>query len=564
MPVPIMHLVRDRPAPLTIVPDATLRDALLLMMEHDFTQLPVAVDNRPAEGGPSFVTTGSIARALLVFGGSLDTLRVRDALTPARTLAVDEDLFSRMDDLLESYAALLLTADGTIAGIVTSYDTTQYFRQRAEDMLLVEDVETTLKDHIRSAYGGDESDPLGPLQNAIDGLGGPMDSVKDACRKSFRKFCAQHSLTVEDTDLAEVVDGPFTRAKKPRTFDDLTLSDYISLARRPEAWAVLGPTLGVPEDAFRRMMEGLRETRNKLMHFRPDIGPLDRQRLRFCAGWFKTHQPLQPAGDVSEPHPVAPTPAEDTPDSVPYAQDEAATGPTAGIRTAVESKYAPLAEHLRGLPRAHDREALTFSQIQEIIGDHLPASAWEHRSWWANNAAADSHAVQWLNAGWRVASINMSLQRVIFTRARDIEQAYIRFFGEVQARLRAVPGFPLHPASPIGQNWLPLVVYVGSGRSLVLSFARGNRLRLECYIDTGDAVENNRIFEKLARERVAMEAAVGAPLEWERLEGKRACRVATYVSGTITDSEWLPRLIDWAVEHAPRFNLAVLQADLGS
>lgn len=559
MAVPILHLMRDRPAPIMILPDATLRDALLLMMEHDFSQLPVAVDNRPADGGPSFVTTGSIANALLVFGGSLQTLRVRDALTPARTLSADEDLFSRMDDLLESYAALVLAADGSVAGIITSYDTTQYFRQRAEDMLLVEDIETTLKDHIRSAYGGDESDPTGPLQSAIDGLGSPMDSVKDACRKSFKKFCAQRSVSIQEAELAEVVDGPFARARKPRTFDDLALSDYISLARRSEAWAVLEPTLGIPDDAFRHMMEGVRETRNKLMHFRPDVGPADRHRLRFCAGWFKTHQPVQPVTDTPEPEPVPnPEPTHDVQDSVSYVQDEERQDVSPGMETAVESKYAPLAKHLRSLPRAHDREALTFAQIEEIIGDRLPTSAWEHRSWWANNATTHSHAVQWLNAGWRVASINMSMERVIFTRARDIEQAYIRFFGEVQAHLRQVPDFPLHPASPLGQNWLPLVVYAGSGLSLVLSFARGNRLRLECYIDTGDAAENYRILEAMEAQHATLEAVAGAGLEWERLEGKRACRVATYVSGTITDTEWLPRLIEWAVEHAPRLHRAIL------
>ncbi len=51
----------------------------------------------------------------------------------------------------------------------------------------MEDIETTLKDHIRSAYGGDEADPLGSLR-AINSLGGPMDSVRTDCKKSSASF----------------------------------------------------------------------------------------------------------------------------------------------------------------------------------------------------------------------------------------------------------------------------------------------------------------------------------------------------------------------------------------
>ena len=42
--------------------------------------------------------------------------------------------------------------EGTLDGIVTSYDTTEYFRSRAEDMMYVKDIEDTLKDFIRTAF----------------------------------------------------------------------------------------------------------------------------------------------------------------------------------------------------------------------------------------------------------------------------------------------------------------------------------------------------------------------------------------------------------------------------
>jgi hypothetical protein len=49
----------------------------------------------------------------------------------------------------------------------------------------------------------------------------------------------------------------------------------------------------------------------------------------------------------------------------------------------------------------------------------------------------------------------------------------------------------------------------------------------ELYIDRGkdSEEENTCIFDQLAANREAIERAFGGPLSWERLEGKRACRI---------------------------------------
>lgn len=235
MAVPIAHLTHDQPALITISPNATLQEAVALMIEHDFSQLPIIEDGKPYGSPASFVTSNSIARALRYFGTPLKDLRVRDATVPARTVSADEDLFSKMDDLLDAYAVLVLNPDSTLAGIVTNYDTTQYFRRRAEDMLLVEDIETTLKDHVRVAFGGDENDPDGSLQTAINALSSFVDTIRDDCRKAFRRFCGIKSIAVADAEIDEVVNKPFDGTKSDRKFDDLTLNEYIQLARKEEA-----------------------------------------------------------------------------------------------------------------------------------------------------------------------------------------------------------------------------------------------------------------------------------------------------------------------------------------
>jgi hypothetical protein len=68
-------------------------------------------------------------------------------------------------------------------------------------------------------------------------------------------------------------------------------------------------------------------------------------------------------------------------------------------------KYDPLREHLASLDdRTHVR--LTFNEIAALVGA-LPASAWQHPAWWANEVdGAHVQAHAWLDAGWRVGLVD--------------------------------------------------------------------------------------------------------------------------------------------------------------
>jgi CBS domain-containing protein len=555
MPIPIHHLIQDQSPLVFVSPGDNLEVVVGKMLEHDFSQLPVVENERPYGRPASFVTSSSVARALRIFGAPLHHLQVRDAVVSAPAVASDDDVFDRMDELLSASAVLVLRPDGTLGGIVTNYDTTQFFRRRAEDMLLVEDIETTLKDHIRSAYGGDEGDPDSPLRAAVNRLGTQTDSVRDACRKSFRKFCAVEKIAITEEKVSEVIERPFAPRSAERTFEDLSLFDYIELACRPEAWTKLEASLGVPKDAFRLMLDGVRKTRNKLMHFRADIDSIERDRLRFCAGWFKYHPPVLVGESATPVAAIVPQPSP-VDESQLIVEDSSGNGLGGYSPTDPgDGKYAPLAKYLSAQPRSLDRLTLGFAEIEEIIGVDLPAAARNHRAWWSNDATAHVQSAQWLDVNWRVVSINMTSERVIFARAKDRERSYITFFSTVQNKLRNIAGFPLVQASPLGQNWLPIGQYPGTGLTLVISFARRRRVRLECYIDTGDAITNADLFNKLLAHRDVLETAVGSSLEWEQLEGRRACRLALYTPGTINDDPAdLERLSEWLVENAPRLH----------
>jgi len=149
MPFIVQDLIAENPTVVVTTPDELVRDALKRMIEHDFSQLPaVDKENRPL----GMVTSESILRALTGFGVNLDQLRVEHAIVRTDTYRGDADLFELLNRLRDTYAVLIVDGDGRLIGIVTNYDTSEFFRRRAEDIMLVEDIETMLKDYIQVAF----------------------------------------------------------------------------------------------------------------------------------------------------------------------------------------------------------------------------------------------------------------------------------------------------------------------------------------------------------------------------------------------------------------------------
>jgi hypothetical protein len=77
------------------------------------------------------------------------------------------------------------------------------------------------------------------------------------------------------------------------------------------------------------------------------------------------------------------------------------------------SKYLALANYLR--QSKLDRVTLSFKDIDDLCG--LPASAYNHRPWWANEDVGSHVQTQgWRNAGFKVAAVQMG-DHVVFERA---------------------------------------------------------------------------------------------------------------------------------------------------
>lgn len=77
---------------------------------------------------------------------------------------------------------------------------------------------------------------------------------------------------------------------------------------------------------------------------------------------------------------------------------------------------------------------------------------------------------------------------------------------------------------------------------------------VELYIDTGDGDTNKRIFDSLAVKKAIIEDVFGGPLEWDRLDERRACRVRhTQRLGGLSsgEAEW-PKIWDPLIDSMRR------------
>jgi hypothetical protein len=78
--------------------------------------------------------------------------------------------------------------------------------------------------------------------------------------------------------------------------------------------------------------------------------------------------------------------------------------------------------------------------------------------------------------------------------------------------------------------------------------------RAEIYIDRGTRTENEFIFDNLFAKRDSLEDTFGGPLVWERLEGRRACRIKSEIEGSVFDQDQWPKMIDFMIDAMVRMD----------
>ena len=81
-------------------------------------------------------------------------------------------------------------------------------------------------------------------------------------------------------------------------------------------------------------------------------------------------------------------------------------------------KYMSLEKYLRTLPLSQREVTLGFEQIEEILNNPLPSSAYEDQRWWRHETEGNHRNTRsWSNAGWMVENLDVNAKWVKFVRA---------------------------------------------------------------------------------------------------------------------------------------------------
>ena len=97
-------------------------------------------------------------------------------------------------------------------------------------------------------------------------------------------------------------------------------------------------------------------------------------------------------------------------------------------------------------------------------------------------------------------------------------------------------------------NWIGARRHGHSWNYVVLQ----TQTRVELYIDGVAAADTKAVFDSLHGERDMVEAAFGGPLDWQRIDDKRASRISCTVPGGWVDERTWPAAIERAVDAMQR------------
>lgn len=79
------------------------------------------------------------------------------------------------------------------------------------------------------------------------------------------------------------------------------------------------------------------------------------------------------------------------------------------------NRYSKLEQYLSGINSKEVSIDMKFKEIESILAHKLPKSAFVHRAWWANDST-HSQGIAWMNAKWRVESVDFRNEIVRFVR----------------------------------------------------------------------------------------------------------------------------------------------------
>ncbi|WP_246725236.1 CBS domain-containing protein [Beijerinckia sp. L45] len=226
----------NRP-PVSVKPNASLLEAVTIMIVRNYSQLPVMTTDREVKGVISWTSIG--VRLAADARGS----DVQAYMNEAHEIPASASIFAALKVIFDHDYVLVRAPDRKIVGIVTSNDIGQQFEESSTPFLLLGEVEN----HLRALVRG-----------RLD-----LQDIERACASQY---------------LPEKFTGAVA---------ELTFGNFVRILDHEENWTKLA--LKLDRAAFCKELAAINAIRNDVMHFDPDpISEDDLAKLRNVARMFST------------------------------------------------------------------------------------------------------------------------------------------------------------------------------------------------------------------------------------------------------------------------------------
>jgi hypothetical protein len=230
------------------------------------------------------ITFRSIVESNFCYDAPYEKIKVKDASEEVDQFTEDDEISYLLQSLKNKNAVLIINNVGSLIGIVTTFDTTKIFQNLSEDILYVEKIEFKIKELINLPFIDDNGEiNENDRQKLVRRITNRTDEKRKLYEKALKSYLGRtygNSFSFnEDEFMRSFID--VYGDKNIKSFDDLTLDDYVKILTFEEVWKYFSDAFDMDLDIVVNMLDNVRKTRNDLAHFRP-ILPDQKMSLRTC------------------------------------------------------------------------------------------------------------------------------------------------------------------------------------------------------------------------------------------------------------------------------------------
>ena len=233
----------------TVPPNTPVREALAVLEENGFSQVPVVAAGRHVLG---LFSHRSFARVVAEMFGEqgvdLGEIHVSEFVDPPEYVRLNEEL-PRTFDALDRDNAVLVDTERSLIGILTPVDMLRYLYEIANPFVAIAEIELTLREIISECCPGD---------------------ILDGCVRA-------------------AIQGERDK-EKSKVMEEMTFGDYVQLVSHGNNWGhfshVFGGSSDLQRKRARRKLEAMRDLRNDIFHFKRRITGKDRADLQVHRRWL--------------------------------------------------------------------------------------------------------------------------------------------------------------------------------------------------------------------------------------------------------------------------------------